>query len=153
MLSVAGGAFWIDQVTRGAAVERLVAGSAHLGFLHLRLVANRGIFMGMIALPSWVLAVVTLAVVAAVARAGPRGTPFEQVAYGLLAGGALGNLLDRYLTRAWFPPRAVVDWLSFGGTILNLADVFVFAAVLILLIRPGVSEPDPVGERERTPIR
>lgn len=138
----------VDQVTKAMAAEALAAGPAHVGILHLRLVANRGIFMGMIGLPIWLITILTLAVVAMAVRAQWRGGTSTLMALALLSAGAVGNLIDRYLQRPDFPPNAVVDWLSFGGMTFNLADVFLAAAVLLLLGTESrrSSSVDGVGE-------
>jgi len=132
-LAVAAGAAVLDQVTKAVAETVLASGPVHVGILHLRLVANRGILLGLIELPTWLLTLVVLAVVAVAARAVWRGNLYESVVFALLSGGAVGNLLDRYLQRPGFPPNAVVDWLSFGGMTFNLADVFIVASALLLL--------------------
>jgi len=132
-LAVAAGALAIDQATKAVAEVALASGPVHVGILHLRLVANRGILLGLIVLPIWLLTLVVLTVVAAALRAVWRGGIYQSMVYALLSGGAMGNLLDRYLHRTAFPPHAVVDWLSFGGMTFNLADVFVVAAAVLLL--------------------
>ncbi|GBE22658.1 lipoprotein signal peptidase [bacterium BMS3Bbin01] len=132
-LAVAAGAVTLDQVTKAVAETVLASGPAHVGILHLRLVANRGILLGLIELPTWLLTLVVLAVVAVAVRAVWRRDTYESIVFALLSGGAVGNLLDRYLQRPGFPPNAVVDWLSFGGMTFNLADVFVVASALLLL--------------------
>ena len=131
--AVAAGALLVDIVTKTIAVEVLAAGPAHVWILHLRLVANRGILMGMIALPIWLITLVSIVVVAVAARAVWRNGAPSSIAYALLSAGAVGNLIDRFLQRPEFPPNAVVDWLSFGGMTFNLADVFLVAAVLLLV--------------------
>ncbi len=55
----------------------------------------------------------------------------------------------RYLRRTGFPSNAVVDWLSFGGMTFNLADVFLVAAVLLLL---GQASREQRSSRDRTGI-
>ncbi|MFQ5516278.1 MAG: signal peptidase II [Acidimicrobiia bacterium] len=135
-----------DQVTKAIAIETLSSGAVHIGPLHLRLVANRGTFMGILALPTWLLTSLTLGIVAVAARNGWR-TGASPIGYALLIGGALGNLIDRYLQRPDFPSHAVVDWLSFGGTTFNLADVFIVATVL-LLVGDGSREAAPMPQAD-----
>ncbi|MCH8899142.1 MAG: signal peptidase II [Acidobacteria bacterium] len=143
--TVAAGAVALDQVTKAIAAAALASGPAHVGILHLRLVANRGIFMGMIGVPTWLITLLTLTIVAVAARAVWRGGTSQSVAYALLIGGAVGNLLDRYLQRTGFPSNAVVDWLSFGGMTFNLADVFIVTAVLLLLGQESREQATVVG--------
>jgi len=122
----------LDQATKAVATQMLASGPAHVGVLHLRLVANRGILLGMIELPTWLITLIALTVVAVTGRAARRGNTLSSIAFALASGGAIGNLIDRYLQRPNFPPNAVVDWLSFGGMTFNLSDVFLVAAVLLL---------------------
>ena len=138
--TVAAGAVALDQVTKAIAAAALASGPAHVGILHLRLVANR-----MIGVPTWLITLLTLTIVAVAARAVWRGGTSQSVAYALLIGGAVGNLLDRYLQRTGFPSNAVVDWLSFGGMTFNLADVFIVTAVLLLLGQESREQATVVG--------
>ena len=128
--------FSIDQLSKAVAVDALATGPAHIGIFHLRLVANRGLLMGMLRAPLVAVGVATLLVVWFAVRAGRRGGARMSIAFGLLAGGALGNFVDRILERPQFPDNAVVDWLSFGGMTFNLADVALLLGVLILLTTP-----------------
>lgn len=62
---------------------------------------------------------------------GPRLNRWEQVGYGLILGGALGNGIDRFIS------GAVVDFLDFRlirFPVFNLADVFINAGIICLLI-------------------
>lgn len=146
-VTVAVGAVLLDQVTKTIAAGALATGPTHVWILHLRLVANRGIFMGMIGLPIWLITALTSAIVAWAARAAWRtNTQLSSIAFALLSAGAVGNLIDRYLQRPDFPPNAVVDWLSFGGMTFNLADVFLLTAVL-LLITVESSRPATVADK------
>ena len=56
---------------------------------------------------------------------------------GVFLGGALGNGLDRFLRGPAPLHGGVVDWLSLnsGGASMNLADLSLNAAVLILIAR------------------
>lgn len=134
----------VDLVTKAAAVEALAAGPMHVGIFHLRLVANRGILMGMLAAPVVLVFAATLAVVVVAIRATRTSGAFVSIAFGLMAGGALGNLMDRFVERRGFPTNAVVDWLSFGGMTFNLADVALLIGVVMLLMAKGQAR-DPVA--------
>jgi signal peptidase II len=123
----------VDQLTKAVAVAALGSGPAHIGVLHLRLVANRGLLMGILPAPLVVVAAATLLVVWFAVRAGRTGAIRTSIAFGLLAGGALGNFVDRILERQAFPGNAVVDWLSFGGMTFNLADVALLVGALMLV--------------------
>lgn len=106
------------------------------------LVRNPGAAFSMATGVTWVLTVVALVVVAGIIRYGRRLTSvWWALGLGLVLGGALGNLVDRFF-RAPGPMRGyVVDFLSFGGfPVFNLADsaITVGAVLLVLLTVFGV---------------
>lgn len=112
------------------------------------LVRNPGAAFSMATGLTWVLTVVALVVVAGIIRYGRRLTSvWWALGLGLVLGGALGNLVDRFF-RAPGPMRGyVVDFLSFGGfPVFNLADsaITVGAVLLVLLTVFGV-EPTAAG--------
>ena len=68
---------------------------------------------------------------------GPKMTRIEQLGFGCILGGALGNGMDRFAT------GAVVDFLDFrliNFPIFNLADVFINIGILCLLLA-AIKEP------------
>ena len=141
--------FGLDQVSKLFVVRILNSGPIDLGILRLRLVANRGAFMGLPA-PAVVLVPVTFVVVVLALRSLRRRPAHRTaVAHGLLAGGALGNLADRLISRDLFPAHAVVDWISVRGMLtFNLADVFLVIGTMVLISRSrsaGAIGPDRVG--------
>ena len=109
-------------------------------FFNLRFVPNFGISLGLFVAQSdasrWLLVILTGAIACAVAVWMTRERdPVDQVALGLVFGGALGNILDRI--RVGY----VVDYadLHFGEwrpfLIFNLADAAITIGVLVLLAR------------------
>ncbi|OCR00706.1 signal peptidase II [Oscillatoriales cyanobacterium USR001] len=69
---------------------------------------------------------------------GPRLTLWEQMGYGLILGGALGNGIDRFVS------GAVVDFLDFRlirFPVFNLADVFINIGIICLLIAAFQNPP------------
>jgi signal peptidase II len=67
----------------------------------------------------------------ALAWFGPALNTFEQLGYGFILGGALGNGIDR------FAAGYVVDFLDFRlikFPVFNLADVFINVGIACLLI-------------------
>jgi signal peptidase II len=128
-------ALLLDQLTKGAAVRLLLAGPIDPpGPFRFRLVANRGVLMG-IQVPPVAMFVATIAIAAFVIWRGSRSTGTrEAVGYGLVLGGGLSNLLDRLLARSDFPPGAVVDWISSPFTpVFNLADAFIVVGVVLIV--------------------
>jgi len=78
----------------------------------------------------WLSLIVSLGLIA-LAWFGPRLHPWEQVGYGLILGGALGNGIDRFLA------GEVVDFLDFRliqFPVFNLADVFINAGIICLIV-------------------
>lgn len=117
------------------------------------LVRNPGAAFSMATGLTWVLTVVALVVVAGIIRYGRRLTSvWWALGLGLVLGGALGNLVDRFF-RAPGPMRGyVVDFLSFGGfPVFNLADsaITVGAVLLVALtvfgVEPTVTDPPPAA--------
>lgn len=80
-----------------------------------------------------VAAMVALAVVvASVWHPKPRG---EVIAFGLVAGGALGNLADRVFRGDGFLDGRVIDWIQFPNfPVFNLADSSITVGVALLLV-------------------
>lgn len=103
------------------------------GPLDLRLSHNAGIAFGVFdGVPPIVIILLTAAVAATVFIAGGQGSaPF--LACALIAGGAIGNVLDR------LQAGSVVDMLhtSFWPT-FNLADVFITFGVVLWCLAAGV---------------
>lgn len=87
---------------------------------------NAGPFLG-------VAAVIAVGVIGA-ALAKPRPT-HEAVAFGMIIGGALGNLIDRIARGEGFLDGKVIDWVQLPNfPTFNLADSWVSVAVAVLLI-------------------
>lgn len=80
-----------------------------------------------------VAAIVAVAVVIG-AVWNPRPT-VEIVAFGLIAGGAIGNLVDRVARGGGLLDGKVIDWIQFPNfPVFNLADSSITVAVALLLI-------------------
>ncbi len=131
-------AFAVDQITKEIALHGLASGPVSFGGVRFRLVANRGILLGFPA-PTLLIVLATVGVVVVALRSTRGQTRTMTVAYGLFAGGALGNLADRFQDRHFFPPNAVVDWIGVGRFTFNLADVTLLAGLVLMLV---LSETD-----------
>lgn len=99
------------------------------------------------------VAVVMLAVLFRMYRAAPRGDIAEASALGLVAGGALGNLIDRLRSA-----RGVVDFIDVGTAgwrfwTFNVADIGIVAGAVLLAVvtfrRP--SGTVPLAGADRSP--
>ncbi|MFK7754866.1 MAG: signal peptidase II [Sedimentitalea sp.] len=138
-------AFLVDQaskyaVVHGLELSRIRAIDVFPPLLNFRYGENRGINFGLLAGNSeaarWVLIVFSLIVVGAVIYWVWRWHPTRRMALaaGLLAGGALGNVADRLIY------GYVLDFLNVSCCginnpfVFNLADVFIFAGAIGLVI-------------------
>lgn len=131
---------WIilDQATKALAVSQLEAQNrvVDLGFILLRTIRNEGGAFGFPGLPG-LFVVVSALVMTLVIRALPKTERVSvAVAYGLVTGGALGNLVDRLFRDPGFPSGAVVDFFDLTWwPVFNIADIgIVSGAILIALL-------------------
>lgn len=108
------------------------------GFFKLVMVWNYGISFGMLAHPGtyvpWFLKGVALLICAVVGWLAYKSTErYEQMAYGLIIGGAIGNVIDRVRF------GAVADFFYFHigehyWPAFNIADASIFCGVVLLLL-------------------
>jgi signal peptidase II len=130
----------LDQLTKTLALQRLADNVPVpvLGdLLRLRLVFNPGAAFSMGTGMTWVFTLIALGVVIVVARVARRlGSIGWAVAFGLLLGGATGNLVDRLARAPGFGRGHVVDFIELPNfPVFNVADsAITCAAVLIILL-------------------
>lgn len=140
----------VDQVTKEWALARLDRGEVVpvLGeLLQLRLVLNPGaaFSLGTSATPVFtVLATVVSLAILWFSR--QVISPAWGVALGLIAGGAVGNLVDRLVRAPGFARGHVVDFLALPNwPVFNVADIGVTcgAALVVLLALRGIEPTEP----------
>lgn len=123
----------LDQIAKALIEAHLVPGEhVHvLGPLDLTLAHNEGVAFGLASGGGAALIVLTLVALLFVGFLFARNPtrPGMWVAFGLLAGGALGNLADRVRADAVTDYIAFLSWPPF-----NLADVAVTLGVAILAL-------------------
>ncbi|WP_299951768.1 signal peptidase II [uncultured Ruegeria sp.] len=140
-------AFLVDQVSKYLVVHVLRVAQGEIDVLPPLLVfkygenrgINFGLFQGNSEAARWVLIGISLAICLGVLIWLSRATPtkFMQICGGLLIGGALGNVVDRVLY------GYVLDFLNMSCCginnpfVFNLADVFIFAGALGLVLFDG----------------
>jgi lipoprotein signal peptidase len=141
----------LDQTSKWAVVHffALTAYEPHavLPFLDMTLVWNTGMSYGLLGgtgdAGRWLLSGVAVFAIALFLWFLRHGeTRLTGMAYGLLAGGALGNLVDRI----WY--GAVVDfvslhWNGYYWYVFNLADVWITLAVALLLLQLYLEHDNP----------
>ena len=134
LVAVAVVAVAADQITKSLATRSIDRGEAVrlLPFFDLRRIKNTGIAFGQFTQQQSIVMVLTAAAIAWMfiffARSGAR-SPFFPPAVGMLAGGALSNLVDRVRD------GGVTDFLHIHHwPIFNLADSFIVLGVVLLLL-------------------
>jgi signal peptidase II len=144
--------FGLDQLTKWIVTGLLAVN--HIGdemvllpFFQFTYTQNNGISLGLLNATTevgrWMLVALTSAIAIGVAYwLGREKNRIDQVALGMVLGGALGNILDRTLH------GYVVDFadLHFGDfrpfLIFNVGDAAISIAVVILLLRAFLSRKD-----------
>jgi signal peptidase II len=130
-----------DQAAKAAIQAHLVPGEKVevLGPLELTLSHNTGVAFGLAGGAGVKLILVTGLALAAIGYLFARDPrrPGMWIAVGLLAGGALGNLLDRLRQDAVTDFIAVGSWPPF-----NLADVAITLGVIAIVLIYMRDEPD-----------
>ncbi len=107
------------------------------GFLKLQLSENPGIAFS-INIPSPWEEILILSALTAVCIVAVRSKPdtWASIGYGLIIGGALGNLVDR------LPDGLVTDYIAAGSfPIFNAADSCITVGAAILLIEGWIKRP------------
>ena len=128
----------LDQITKYVVVQSFaqIGDTVPLwqGVFHLTYVINTGaafsFFRGQVDILRWISLVVSLGLIIFVWYT-PRISLIEQLGYGFILAGAIGNGIDRFLF------GYVVDFLDFrliNFPVFNLADVSINIGVLLLLI-------------------
>ena len=139
LLGVAGVVLALDIVTKVLAVQLLTPGQpvSIIGdTVTWTLVRNSGAAFSMATGYTWVLTLVATGVVLGIIWMGRRlVSPWWAIGLGLILGGAMGNLVDRFF-RSPGPLRGhVVDFLSIGWwPVFNVADPSVVGGAIMLVV-------------------
>jgi len=135
----------LDQLSKWLALENLENGKVVELFwtLQMRLVRNSGVSFGKgTELGQWVSGVVFVVIVVLVKVALNSKDRRTSVLYGLIIGGALGNLTDRIFRKSdGFLKGEVVDFIDFQWwPVFNIADSAVVIGCLLLVANGLFSE-------------
>jgi signal peptidase II len=148
--------FVLDQATKVLAVatlqDRGIVDAGLGGIVEWELIRNTNAAFG---IPGFtgMFVVVSTVVLLVVARALPRTDRLALAfSYGLVAGGAVGNLADRLFRVPGFPDGGVVDFIRIGWwPKFNLADMgIVVGATAIVLLMFLVDRDERAQEHART---
>ena len=138
LVAVAAVILAVDIVTKVAAVRLLQPGEpvSIIGdTVTWTLVRNSGAAFSMATGSTWILTLIATSVVIGIVWMGRRlVSPWWAVGLGMILGGALGNLVDRFFR--WPGPLQghVVDFLSVGWwPVFNVADACVVCGAVLLV--------------------
>jgi signal peptidase II len=133
--------YGIDIVTKVIAVDKLSHRTTPVTIVHsafdLELVRNPGAAFGTGAGMTIVFSLVSVAVIVAIVRYAARlGSTWWALVFGLVLGGALGNLTDRIFRDPGFGRGHVVDFLHIHHwPVFNVADsAFCVAGGIVVLL-------------------
>ena len=134
----------LDQITKYAVVANMVEGQSIPiieNILHLTYVTNDGAAMGMMDDYRWVfMSVSTVALIGIAVWIFVRHKHISKltaVAFSMIAGGGIGNMIDRTFNGETFGNGVVVDFIDFCAFpelwmwIFNVADMFVCVGVAL----------------------
>jgi signal peptidase II len=134
-------AFFLDQITKYWVVQTFTLDQTLPllpGVFHLTYVTNTGaafsLLSGKVEWLRWLSLGVSLVLIA-LALLGPTLNFWDQLGYGLILGGAMGNGIDRFIL------GYVVDFLDFrliNFAVFNVADSFISIGIVCLLIAAWV---------------
>ncbi|PFG42860.1 signal peptidase II [Isoptericola jiangsuensis] len=130
----------VDQLTKWWALSALTVGERIdlLGdLLGLTLVFNDGAALSIGGGGyTWALTIVVVAVVVVIVRAMRRiGSRGWALSLGLLLGGALGNLADRFFREPGFARGEVVDMIAYANFFVgNVADIAIVVAAGMIIV-------------------
>lgn len=154
---VAGIWILLDQATKLLAVNVLEPTNriVDLGFIQLRTIRNPGGAFGIPGVPG-LFVVVSVVVLFLVIRALPHTDRISlAVAYGLVTGGAIGNVVDRITRVPGFPNGAVVDFFDLRWwPVFNVADIGIVTgafAIAILMVQADREERAKESARSAQP--
>ena len=142
--------FIADQLTKWLVINPLQLQAVHqiyvLPIFNLTWTENRGISLGLLTasgeLGRWLLVAMTAAIAGGIAWwITHEHERYDQIALGMVLGGALGNILDRvrfgYVVD--FADLHFGDWRPF--LVFNVADAAISIGVVILLLRAFLAKP------------
>jgi signal peptidase II len=138
-LTVAGAVFAVDALSKAIAAHYLAGrGVVNLfgGHFHLQLYRNHAgpgnTFAGHPVLVSLLSLAAVIVIASLLLAVRSRSTA---IALGLLLGGGVGNLIDRFVTSPGPLRGGVIDWIkpTLHGGSLNLADLSINAALIVLI--------------------
>ena len=120
-------------------------------FFNITLIGNTGAAFSILSSNTILLIIISVVVLNVLYFFFIKGktlTDFEQVSYGLLIGGILGNLIDRVLR------MQVVDYLDFNifgynFPVFNLADIVIVISMVLIVIQIIKGDKNEVSSKSK----
>ena len=142
----------LDQASKVLAVQTLETSGriVDLGVLDLRVIRNPGGAFGFPGFPG-LFVIVTVLVLVLVLRALPSTDRLSlAVAYGLVTGGALGNVADRLFRAPGFPSGHVVDFFDLRWwPVFNIADIGIVTGALSIALLLTIADREARASHRR----
>ncbi len=158
LLLVAAVVLALDIVTKVIAVKLLIPGQPVpiIGdTITWTLVRNSGAAFSMATGYTWMLTVIATGVVVGIFWMGRRlVSPWWAIGLGMILGGAMGNLVDRFFRSPGPLQGHVVDFLSIGWwPVFNVADPSVVGGAILLVTLSALGfDFDTVGRRRAADV-
>ncbi|PLS24016.1 signal peptidase II [Bifidobacterium imperatoris] len=147
---VAAVALIVDQFTKFWALSALSGGQTIRvipGLLSLTLVRNPGASLGMGSGSTWVISLLAIVACCALLYYGLRAVSLKwTVALSFAFAGAFGNLIDRVMYADGFLNGKVVDFLNYGWSVGNVADIYLVVAGVVIVVLILLNEPFTVKD-------
>lgn len=135
----------LDQTTKIWAQSALTEGRSIPvipGLLSFTLVYNPGMSLGMFSSMTWLISLLATAACVVLAVVALRTSSLRWTAvFSFAFAGAFGNLIDRVANADGFLNGAVVDFLDYGWSIGNVADIFLVGAGIAAVVLIVMNEP------------
>ena len=146
----------VDQLTKLWALHALADGSRIplIGsYLSLRLTFNPGAAFSLGSQSTWIFTILSTIILIGLVAAVHKFASLRYAAvFGLLAGGAIGNLIDRLTQPPGFGIGHVVDFIDYNGYFVgNVADIWIVCAACSLAILAFFAPQDANTRNDASP--
>lgn len=138
-LGVAVAATFFDQLSKLWAIRNLPSSPSAptgAGPITLELIRNSGAAFSLGAGNTWIFSVLAAVIIAALSwwvASGRVQSSLLAAIVGLIAGGAVGNLIDRLVQPPGFGQGHVVDFINYNGWFIgNVADIWIVVGAAAL---------------------